>query len=416
MDVSDHDRSVLRRQAEKQAEIASLPIQKQNAKDWSRLNTLQPGRPLIWINEIPWNEMNVNDELTPQTEDPALQGMEMAMRRTLYKWEHMPGDMVVDDYIASPIAVRDTGFGIGEQVDIRRTDDTSNIVSREFTSQIDGMEDLEKIKTPEVTVDWEQTERNYELRCELFEDILPVRKTGVGHQWFAPWDFLVRWWDPEKALMDLAMRPDLVHAAMDRLVNGYISKLDQHVELGVLDLNNCNCRIGSGGLGFCDELPQDDFDPENVRPMDQWGCAAAQIFSEVSPKMHEEFALSYERRWLGRFGLTYYGCCEPLHLKVDLLSSIPNLRKISMSPWVDPEIGAEKIGQDFVYSHKPNPAIFADDLYNPEKGRRELIDVLEKTRGCVVEIIMKDISTVEYEPQRLWQWETMAREMAAEYA
>jgi hypothetical protein len=27
--------------------------------------------------------------------------------------------------------------------------------------------------------------------------------------------------------------------------------------------------------------------------------------------MHEEFALQYEKRWLERFGLTYYGCCEP---------------------------------------------------------------------------------------------------------
>ncbi len=416
MNISDNDRSVLRRLAEKKAEIASLPVHEHTAEEWKRLNSLGAGRPLIWINEIPWNEMNVDDELTLQTESPELQGIETSLRQTLYKWEHMPGDMVVDDFIPSPIVVHNTGFGIGEHVDIRKTDETSGVVSRHFESQIDSEEDLEKIQMPELTVDWEQTERNYELRCKLFEDILPVRKMGISHQWFAPWDQLVRWWDPQKVLTDLAMRPNLVHAAMERLTDAYLSQLEQQKKLGILELDNRNCRIGSGGLGFCDELPQDDYDPDNVRPADQWGCGAAQIFSEVSPEMHQEFALQYERKWMDQFGLTYYGCCEPLHLKVDMLRSVPNLRKISMSPWVDPEIGAEKIGQDFVYSHKPNPAVFADDTYNPDEARRQLVDVLEKTEGCVVEVIMKDISTVQYEPQRLWEWEDMAREVVEEYA
>ena len=43
-----------------------------------------------------------------------------------------------------------------------------------------------------------------------------------------------------------------------------------------------------------------------------WGCSNAQIFSEVSPKMHWEFALEHDLRWLRRWGLNYYGCCEPL--------------------------------------------------------------------------------------------------------
>ena len=38
-----------------------------------------------------------------------------------------------------------------------------------------------------------------------------------------------------------------------------------------------------------------------------------------------------------------------------------------------------------------------------------------KAHGCVVEVIMKDISTVRYEPQRLWQWAQMARELTQQY-
>ena len=36
--------------------------------------------------------------------------------------------------------------------------------------------------------------------------------------------------------------------------------------------------------------------------------------------------------------------------------------------------------------------------------RRTCATVLEQARGCHVELIMKDISTVRYQPQRLWEW------------
>ena len=182
--------------------------------------------------------------------------------------------------------------------------------------------------------------------------------------------------------------------------------------MGLLSRNDGNVRIGSGGVGYTAQLPQSDFDPEHIRPIDLWGCATAQIFSEVSPEMHEEFALQYERRWLERFGLTYYGCCEPLDQKMEILKSIANLRKVSMSPWVEVDRAVEEVGDKYVFSYKPNPAIFADDVWHPELVRKELREALEKARGCVVEIIMKDISTVHYKPQHLWEWTHIAMQEA----
>ena len=51
---------------------------------------------------------------------------------------------------------------------------------------------------------------------------------------------------------------------------------------------------------------------------------------------------------------------------------IPNVRKVSMSPWVNEERGAAEIGRDFVYSRKPSPALLATDHFNPEKVRADL--------------------------------------------
>ena len=72
----------------------------------------------------------------------------------------------------------------------------------------------------------------------------------------------------------------------------------------------------------------------------------------------------------------------------------------------------EQVGTDYVLSRKPNPAVFANDEWHPDRARRELRDFLEKARGCHVELIMKDISTVRYQPQRLWEWAAIAMEEA----
>jgi hypothetical protein len=115
--------------------------------------------------------------------------------------------------------------------------------------------------------------------------------------------------------------------------------------------------------------------------------------------------------------LTYYGCCDALHRKMGLLEKIPNLRKVSMSPFVNIDEAVANVGSRYVFSHKPNPAVFAETTWNLDKARHALETVLDKAKahGCVVEVIMKDMSTVRYEPQRLWEWTRMATELTKQY-
>lgn len=415
MTVTPHDRDVLRRLAARQAEIADLPIHREKMAMWARLNDRKPVRPMVWINQVCWNEMDVDDELTLRCTDPFFRSAESELRRTIYQWTHLPADMVVEPVFYSPMVIHDSGFGIGEEVRVVGTDATSDVVSREFHPQIHDENDLEKIRTPVLSLDAEATERNHQALADVLGDILSVEKRGVFHYWFSPWDELIRWWGVQEAMEDLYDRPELIHAAMDRLVTAYLDRLRQWEDLNVLTLSNGNSSVGSGGLGYTSELPQEGFDRAHVRPQDQWGCATAQIFSDVSPNMHEEFALRYERRWLERFGMNYYGCCEPLHLKLDILKSVPRLRKISMSPWADVAVMVDRVGGALVLSHKPNPAVLATDMWNPEQARRNLLEVLERAKGCSMEIILKDISTVRYQPHRLWEWARVAMSEAEKY-
>jgi hypothetical protein len=104
-----------------------------------------------------------------------------------------------------------------------------------------------------------------------------------------------------------------------------------------------------------------------------------------------------------------------LHNKLDVLARIPNLRKVSMSPWADLGKAMEKAGRRYVWSLKPSPAILAEDRWRPDAVREELRRKLEALKGQAVEVILKDISTVRYQPRRLWEWVEIAREVTAEY-
>ncbi len=411
--LSPGDRDVLRRLAADVAAIAALPAHRERARLWQRLNDLQSERPMVWINEIPWHEMDVDGELTLVTGHPWARDQERDLRRLLYQWRHLPGDMVVSDFLACPLALHSTDFGIMEDVDVVRTDTASDIVSRHFNIQIRDFPDLEKIRMPVVTHIEQATESRYRTMCEVYAGILPVRKVGQTHIWFTPWDYLIRWWGIEEAMLDMIERPDFVHAAVERMVDAWMTELDQFVALNGLALDCNNTRIGSGGYGYTKALPGARFDPARVQPRNMWGCSNAQIFSEVSPEMHWEFALKHDLRWLERWGLTYYGCCEPLDGKIEILRRIPNLRKVSASPWCRTERLVEKIGAHYVVSRKPSPAILAEDEWHPERARADLRDFLDRAKGhCHVELIMKDISTVRYHPQRLWDWARIAMEEA----
>lgn len=413
--ITKKDKKILKSLAQEKADKADSSIHARKIKMWKSLNDLEDVRPLVWINEIPWHEMNIDDELTLITTNAFSKYLETRLRRSIYLWKHMPSDFVIEPILPCYIVINNTGFGISEEVNIAVTDSSSDIISREFIPQIQNDEDIEKIKIPKVNFDNKLTEEKYQVMHDIFDGILKVDKRGVPGFWFAPWDELIRWWGVQQALTDLVLRPNLVHKVMERLTQAYLVMLDQYEDKKLLALNNGNYRIGSGGLGYTDKLPKEDFTPGNVRTCDLWGCGTAQIFSNVSPDMHYEFALDYEIKWMKRFGLNYYGCCEPLDKKMDILKRIPNLRKISMSPWVDLELGAKNIGKDYVFSYKPSPSIFAENGWDVEEIERKLFRDLSILKDCNVEIIMKDISTVKYKPQKLWQWAEIAIKVAQKF-
>ena len=397
--------SLIRDLARRVAEIAALPEQAEKEKEWRRHNALEPGKPLVLIfPEGSWRE--AMPETALEAADPGLRGFERDLRVRIYYHEHLKDDKTIIDTIHSPIVVHNTGFGI--EAHSTRPDHPTG--AAQFDAVIKTEEDFFKMaRKPEVTVDWEATERAYEQRCELFDGILPVQKKGGSYSGYAMIDRLAQWRGLGQTLLDLADRPEWVHQCLQFLLDGTLENLDAVEKEGALGLNNGQDYVSSGGVGYTDELPLPDFDGR-VRTKDLWGFATTQIFSEVSPAMHEEFALRYEKQFLSRFGLNCYGCCEPLHLKMDQVRQIPRLRRVSMSPWVDMARAAEELRDEIIFSRKPNPAMLAQPDWDEDSIRRAARGDLEKTRGCVFETIMKDTHTVNGEPFRLAEWVRITKE------
>jgi hypothetical protein len=251
---------------------------------------------------------------------------------------------------------------------------------------------------------------------DLFGDILDVQLKGVSHISYHLMAQYTAWRGLEQVMMDMVLNPGWLHDAMAFLTEGHRKVLQQYVDQNLLSLNNDGTYHSSGGNGYTDELPAPGFDPDRVRPIDMWASAEAQELAGVSPDMHAEFSLQYERELLAPFGLNGYGCCEDLTRKLDDVFTIPNIRRISISPFADVDRCAEKLGGDHIYSWKPNPAHLVGE-FNEERIRAYIRHAVEVTQAhsCVMEMILKDTHTCEHRPERFDRWLAIAREVRAEF-
>lgn len=250
------------------------------------------------------------------------------------------------------------------------------------------------------------------LAGDAFGDLLTVRLKGkwwwtLGMTWT-----LVNLRGLERIMYDAYDHPDELRRLMEFLSRGTLAKLDFLEKNSLLALNNDGTYVGSGGFGWTDELPATGFDNRTVRTIDMWGFGESQETVTFSPEMFGEFIFPYQLPVLERFGLNCYGCCEPLDRRWHFIERIPRLRRVSVSPWADPAVMAEKLGDSYIFSYKPNPAELAVPVMNEERVRAGLRKVLDIAKGCRIELIMKDNHTLGGNPENAVRWCRIAREEA----
>lgn len=406
---------VVRELAARIAELAELPVQQERIREWEALNDLRPERPMAMIDEIPWHEMNVDDELTVLCTDPFTRELETRLRQELYRWDHMRVDMVIRPFLDFKKVINHSGWGLGIEEETIEVGDGNTIMSHHYEDQLANPEDIEKLRVPDISLDVERTAEVETKAHECLDGILGVRMQGVtahdGNELaFALWDDIEELRGAEPIYYDFVDRPEHLHAIAERFTQVRLAELDIYEAKGLLgyDIDRIHCTGA-----HTTELPKPGFDPAHPRAIDSWIVGRSQLFVSVSDETFDEFVPPYYARYYERFGLGYFGCCDPLHDRIESVRKIPNVRKVSMSAWVDIEKGAQAIGGDFVYSRKPSPAMVATDRWVPERAEADMRAVLDATRthGCPVEFTLKDISTCRYEPTRLWDWCSIAERL-----
>jgi len=184
---------------------------------------------------------------------------------------------------------------------------------------------------------------------------------------------------------------------------------------GLLTINNENDYMGSGSMGYTRDLPKTGrakSDP--VRLEDLWVLLESQETVGVGPDLFEEFIFPYQLSIAEKSGKVYYGCCEPVHNRWHVLKRLPHLARVSISPWADEEFMAKALGTDIIYSRKPNPTLISTDKFDEVAIRADIRKTLTTAKGCRIELIMKDVHTLNEQPGRLARWVELARETISE--
>lgn len=401
------DREILRDLAKQYAEIAFSPENDEKRKNWGRLLALDnTARPTIMIDQLPGgHELNGSGELNCYCTDPWARGVEGGLRFQLFRYKHFKADMVFTPFLQFGKSFSDTGYGIQN----RNTDETghSGAQTHLYEDMIPDDEALDKLHKCTVTYNAEATKANQDRYDDMFGDIIPSRPQGTMI-WAAIWDRIVFARGAEKVLYSLYDDSEYLHRLMRRLVDFEMDRIDQ------LEAQNLLCA-GPGAMCHCTETYVDEpkwyaIDQNNIKASDCWISGAAQIFSEVSPAMHDEFEIEYLKPLYDRFGWVNYGCCDPLDRKIDIVRKFNTVRAISCSPWSNVDMQSEAMGKDFVMARKPNPAYVASG-YVDDAARKEVRHTLEVCRdnGTPVMFILKDITTINSRVECLTEWNEMVK-------
>lgn len=409
--ISQTDRTILRDLARKVADIAALPIQAARRALWKQHNSLQTIRPMILVfPEGSWEELLTEKDLI--CEDEEARRIEWTLRSRTYYHEHFQDDTVIErEWIINKV-IHDSGWGLEPQ----RIPSPDRRGAWLFDPVIHEPADLKQLRFPEIAYDEAATQQRLTEVQDLFGDILDVKLKGVAHISYHLMAQYTALRGLEEVMMDMALNPGWVHEAMAFYTEGHQRMLRQYIDQNLLSLNNDATYQNSGGNGYTDALPAPGFDPDRVRPCDMWASAEAQEMAGVSPKMHAEFILQYEKQLLEPFGLTGYGCCEDLSRKLNDVFTIPHIRRISISPFADVDKCAPKLRGNYIFSWKPNPAHLVGH-FDADRLRAYIRHAVAVTQehGCVMEMVLKDTHTCEQHPERFDRWLALAREVRQEF-
>ena len=395
--LSNTEREYLRDLAKKQMELANSSIMKEREALWYNHNECKGTRPMIAVGEGHyWRE------LFPQVqcEDSLAREMEYALQNQVQRVHLIGDDRVTPDFFALTYGVRGPVGGLGEKSVKPSSGYASDGTSGyHIIPQIEIIEDdFHKLRPTELHFPKEELLQKKARMEDIIGDIMPVKLVNATNNWGpSPMRDVISLMGMENAYIAMASEPEEFHRLMEFLTNETIRLYRFEEENGCMYRNTGNHETGSGNWCFTRELPGPDC-PEPAKSTETWGHLNAEDAAEISPAMFREFILPYQQRLARELGLIYYGCCEKAsRFWENGIDQIPNVRKVSISPWCDEAYMSEQLaGKKVIFSRKPKDYMYlgTNQAFDEEAFRSNIRQTVAASRGCKTEYIVRDILTL----------------------
>lgn len=418
-----NDRDIVRELAKRWMEFASLPVMNERKRQWKAVHDLNAERPMILFETPGIDGFLAPDEIL--CEDPFLRNVEKNMRITLRHAEELGDDLVIEPYYRIGWRMEFSDYGV--PVEIRSAKNKAESIAYSFSFPIATPEHVNKLCKRTIAVDREQSQRLKARLEDVIGEILPVKlgnydpfayefdvgefeEFGFNGNFFFGLTWQVyRFIGNQGLLYWVYDAPEAIHRLMSYMLDDRLALFDYFEKEGLLALNTDNQMAGPRSYGYVSDLPEPD-SHEQVTLKDLWGWAESQEAANISPAMYKEFVLPYLARLSEKFGLVYYGCCEQVDDRLEMImAAIPNLRSVSVSGWSDVKKTAEMLNGNYVYSRKPIPAYISGANPDWDLLEKDMRDTYNATRDCNVEILYRDVYTIDGDRSRLRKWVDMTK-------
>ena len=395
--VSLRERRYLRTLAHRMLELANEPENRAKAELWYAHNALEGKRPMIVMETGPFYS-----EMAPPLacESEVARRVESHLAGIVNEHKMVGDDKVVPDEYqvgmsiwmeGTPVPTKRAADASGRQLGYAQDHPIKDIAA-----------DFHKLQPYKYKYAREHTMQRAEEAFDVIGDILPVRLRNGSLTWAGMvTNPAVSLMGLERLLFAMVDDPDGVHRLFSYITDNVVGFVDWQESEGLLTLNNGNDYAGAGSYGFTRELPASGFDG-NVRARDMWINANSQESSGISPEMYGEFVYPYTKRITDKFGLAYYGCCEPVNsIWEGCLSKMGNLRKVSVSIWCDEEYMGDALrGGRVIYSRKPSPNHIGVGAFDEAAFRAHIGKTVRAADGCGLEFIYRDVYTLCGDPEK----------------
>jgi hypothetical protein len=417
---SSDDRRVIRDLAARWAELAAQPVMAERKRQWRALHDLRPERPMILFETSSIDGYVAPDEL--RCVNPTLRAVEATMRDNIRHAEEVGDDIVLEPYLRIGWDIESNGFGVDVVTTEAVVPEDEVPLGYTFNFPIREPGDTKLLHPRVFGINRARTLARSHLLEDAFGDLLPVRVGNYdqflteppGESWAGNYFIGLTWQiyrfvGNDGLLYWVYDAPETIHWLMEYMTQDRERMFSLLEREGLIAPNTDNQMAGPRAYGYVSSLPgPDSAGPTKLR--DVWCWADSQETTTISPAMYKEFVLPYIARLTARFGLVYYGCCEPVHDRLDLIiEALPNLRSVSVSAWSDFQKVADMLGRGYVYSRKPNPVFMTGA--NPEWDlvERDLRQTYAAARDCNVELLFRDLYAIEDDRARLARWVRLAR-------